>query len=384
MARLVDSLANERRLALDTESDPFHRYYEKICLIQVSSPAEDFIVDPLAAGLPDQLRAALADPGRLVLLHGADYDVRCLKRSFDLELGRIFDTQIAASLLGASALGLKALLETELGITISKAEQRSDWGRRPLSERQLDYARQDTMHLHALVSRLEAALERAGRLAWLEEECDLLRLRPPSAKAFDRDGWKRIKGAKALGPAGRAALEGLYLWREEEAQARDRPPFRVLANEGLVALAAAVDRPGGLEIAALRKMRFLGRGLDLQRIVEVVDRALQERAPRTSGEERVGASAVPGAEGGTTAPHGAPPDYSDPVVKRRLDQLRTARTMWAKSLGLDPGFLVAQSILERFARDPPSTLEEVAITRGMTRWRVEAIGSAILSTLERG
>lgn len=379
ISSLVDSLASEPALALDTESDPFHRYFEKVCLIQISTPEEDFIVDTLAVGLPDGLRALLEDPRRMCVLHGADYDVRCLRRSFDLVLGRLFDTLIAANLLGFKALGLKALLESELGVVIQKTEQRSDWGRRPLSQVQLEYARQDTMHLFALAAKLTEALSARGRVAWMEEECDLLRIRSASPRVFDAEGWRKLKGAKQLGEHGKRALRGAYLWREDRAQAVDRPPFRILRNEAMLALAALIDQAGVPDVASMKRLRYIPRSLDHAALWDAIRRAL---SPLEGGVEALSGTSIAGDVVESRADP-APGPLKDPVAKRRLERLRAQRIEWAKALALDPGFLISGNVLERLAREPPASIADLLEVRGMTAWRAEAVGREILDVLKK-
>jgi ribonuclease D len=336
----------------------------------MSTRAYDFVIDALAVGMPHPIRALLADPKRTIVLHGADYDVRSLKRAFGLELGKIFDTLIAASFLNKKQLGLKSLLETELGVAISKTEQRSDWGKRPLTENQIAYARQDTAHLIELAARLEGELAAKDRLAWMEEECDRLKKVEPSEKIFDREAWKKLKGARQLAPPQRRALEAAYLWRERTAEARDRPPFRILNNESLVKLAETIDGEGVVDVARAKRARVLPPASDdrASLLEAVAAIAAIAALPEARHEENtVGARAY----------------AVDPVVKQRLDRLKLARVEWSKVLDLDPGFLIAQSVLERLARDPPADLEALSAISGMTRWRSVAIGDGILDALRR-
>jgi ribonuclease D len=377
IASVVDTFSAEARLALDTESDPFHRYFEKVCLIQISMRDRDLIVDPLAIGMPDPIRRLLEDPTRTHVIHGADYDVRSLKRSFDLSLGKIFDTLIAASLLNKKQLGLKGLLESELCVAISKSEQRSDWGQRPLTARQLEYARQDTMYLLPLSERLEEELAKKDRLAWLEEECELLRQRPPAPRIFEPDGWRKLKGARLLGDIGRRVLEAAYLWREKTAEAHDRPPFRILRNEALVLIAGTVERAKQVDMAALKKLRVLPKSMDRASLQEALERGLEVAPAAVCGPAT--ASTGPCAEKNASAAAGY---VQDPAVRQRLDRLRLARVEWSKVLDLDPGFLIAQSVLERLAKEPPESVEALRGVRGMTRWRIVAIGHSILGVLK--
>lgn len=353
-------LSRAPRLAFDTESDPFHRYYEKVCLLQFSTESADYFLDPLTHGMPDPIRALLSDASRTLVIHGADYDVRSLKHSFQLRLGKVVDTSIAAQLLGLPLIGLKNLLEGELGIVIDKKEQRSDWGQRPLTRAQLDYARQDTRDLLALAARLESRLQDLGRYAWLEEECALLLDRELKARTFDPEGFRKIKGSKALGIKGTGALRALYGWREQRAMAEDVPPFRVIRNELLLALAQLADR-GPLTPADLKSIKGVPKWIDHRVLLEVMARGISESPPRPVSGSR---PARPSAE-----------------VQKRTDKLRAARIEWAQALAIDPGVLLPSSALERIAELPPQQLEKLHEVQGLTRWRAELLAPRILQAL---
>ncbi len=362
---LLDSLASEPRLALDTESDPYHRYFEKVCLLQISSPTADYVFDPLDFGMPEPMRRLLSDSGRLLVLHGADYDVRALKKAFHLDLGRLFDTSIAAQMLGLEAIGLKALLERELGVVIDKGEQRSDWAQRPLSRAQLEYARQDVSHLLLLGERMRAHLEAAGRLAWVEEECALLRTREPAEKVFDPEEWRSLKGAKVLGPNGRKVLRAAFIWREQTAQAEDVPPFRVLRNDMLLRLAQWLERDRR-QAHRLERIRFLPVRPDLEALSAAVVAGLE-------GPD-------PGA-GKLVKPARKDPLPLDKEARSRLDRLRSGRADWAAALKIDAGFLISGTVLRRCAASNPKNVNELAQIEGMTDWRIEALGDRILEAL---
>ncbi len=354
------------RLAVDTESDPFHRYFEKVCLIQISTVEVDFIYDPLEVGLIGRLRTVLADEQRCLVLHGADYDVRTLKQSFDLQLGSIFDTSVAAQFLGMRSTGLKSLLEAELGIAIDKGEQRSDWGQRPLTEAQLAYARQDTMHLLPLAHRLEARLREIDRFDWFREECELLRERPPVEKTFDSEGWRRLRGAAELGGRGRRVLRAGFIWRENAARTADKPPFRIIRNDQLIRLARAVDAQGPRTLGRLKRLDYLPKGIDRAALGHALADGLEGPDP---GERR-----RPSPSGTPRTPHSA-------TSKERLAKLRAERENWARDLGLDAGFLVSSSLLDQVARAAPESLDQLANVTGMTSWRIAAVGSRIMETL---
>ena len=256
---LAAAISSEPAVALDTESNSFHVYRERVCLIQLSTRTADYVVDPFAVDVRE-LGRALGSVPRLVL-HGADYDVRCLKREFGLELPGLFDTMAAARRLGRTGLGLSALVEQHFGARLSKDYQRSDWGRRPLTAEQVRYAALDTHFLLPLFDLLERELREGGHVEEAGREFARIAAVEPRPKVFDRDGWRRLKGAGQLDEAGRAVLRGLWLAREERASALDRPPFKVMPESAMVEVArrrprgeAELLRVPGLTTVVLRRM----------------------------------------------------------------------------------------------------------------------------------
>jgi ribonuclease D len=235
LAALVDRLEGERLLAIDTESNSFHAYKERVCVIQLSIPGGDWIVDPLTVDVAP-LGRILCD-GRETVLHGADYDVRCLKRDFGWSLPNLFDTMVAARRLGVVGLGLSALVEARCGVRLSKAHQRSDWGRRPLSQDQLAYAALDTHFLLRLRESLLADLEAKGMTAAARQDFARIAAAKPHERVFDPEGWRRLKGARDLGVAERAILRALWISRERCAEALGRPPFKVVGEQQMLEIA---------------------------------------------------------------------------------------------------------------------------------------------------
>jgi ribonuclease D len=240
LAELAETLAGEPVIALDTESNSFHVYRERVCLIQISSRTRDWVVDPLSTD-PRPLGPVLATASALVL-HGADYDVRCLKREYGFTLPGLFDTMVAARRLGRAGLGLSALVEQHFGVRLAKDYQRSDWGRRPLTAEQVSYAALDThflLPLHDLLVRelndrrmVDDAWQESARVAAVE----------PRPKVFDPEGWRRVKGARDLDAAGRAILRALWIAREDRASALDRPPFKVMPEQTMLEVARRKPR----------------------------------------------------------------------------------------------------------------------------------------------
>jgi ribonuclease D len=276
LAALVEALRSEPLLALDSESNSFHVYRERVCLLQLSSRAQDWVVDPLSVD-PRPLGSLLTD-GREVVLHGADYDVRCLRREYGWRLPRLFDTMVAARRLGRPALGLAALVEERFGVRLSKSFQRSDWGKRPLARDQLAYAALDTHFLLDLHDDLSGELQRAGQLEDARREFDRIASAEPREKVFDPEGWRRLRGGREMDATGKAVLRGLWIAREERARALDRPPFKVMGDETLLEIARRRPRSAG-ELAGVRGvtppvLRKLG-----EEILRVVAEAVAAGSP---------------------------------------------------------------------------------------------------------
>ena len=225
-------------LAIDTEADSLHAYPEKVCLIQISTPDGDRLVDPLAKMNLQPFFDLLA--GRELIFHAADYDLRLLKKHHGFVPTTIFDTMLAARLLGERQFGLGALVEKFLGVKLDKGPQKADWAQRPLTQRMLDYARNDTRHLKPLEEKLRAELRAKGRLSWHQESCARLIAESVVDPVIDPDEVWRIKGSSFLERPALAILRELWHWRETEAIAASRPPFFVLAHETMIAIAAAV------------------------------------------------------------------------------------------------------------------------------------------------
>lgn len=235
LGRLVEAVRASPVVAFDTESNSFHAYRERVCLLQVSTRSGDWIVDPFALDVAP-LGEALCD-GRETVMHGADYDVRCLKREYGWRLPNLFDTMAAARRLGRPALGLSALVEAQFGVRLSKAFQRSDWGRRPLTAEQVAYAGLDTHFLLPLHELLAGELAARGAIEEARREFDRIAAAEPRERVFDPEGWRRVRAARDLDPQGRAILRLLWLLREDRARALDRPPFKVLADATMIDVA---------------------------------------------------------------------------------------------------------------------------------------------------
>ena len=233
----MERIRNARRLAIDTEADSLYHYFEKVCLLQISTDSETFIIDPLMVTDIGKLGPLMSDPVVEKVFHAAGYDVFCLRRDYRFSFANIFDTPLAGSLLGYEFLGLGTMMETILGIHHAKGRQRDDWSQRPLLAEQLEYAAMDTCHLLHLRDALEENLRRHGRLEWALEEFAAAAATEHAGKEFDTEGFRRIKDFRTLELQERLMLRALYLFRDVAARKLDVPSFKVLNNSVLVDLA---------------------------------------------------------------------------------------------------------------------------------------------------
>lgn len=363
---LSRALSRRDPIALDCEAAGFHRYTDRLCLVQLTTTdGTDYILDPLALDIAEILRDTLEDPDVRVLMHGADYDLRLLDRDLDINLKGLFDTQAAAALLGEPGLGLAALLGRHLDVRLAKKYQRADWARRPLPDEMLDYAASDTRYLHRLVEILTEQLEGVGRMEWAQEEFrELEKIRWEEDP--DEDPVTRVKGARDLALREVTALREALAWRDGIARDQDRAAFRVAQDQVLMEIAER--RPSSVtDLASLKGMN--GR-LARERGAGLLDRL--SRVDRLSREELVAYPRPP-----RNGP-GRPP----PEVEELADRLKGVRNARAAALGIDRGNLLSNAMLLEIARRGPtdaSALEEVP---GMKHWQVEAVGSELLAVLK--
>lgn len=350
--------------AVDTEAASFHRYIDRVYLIQLSTRDATAIIDPLAVSDLAPLGALLADPGVEKVFHDADYDLRILDRDYHVRVRRVFDTRIAAQLLGEPAIGLAALLEKYTGVRLTKTHQRADWSLRPLSPAMLAYAADDTRHLPALRDALRARLEAASRLAWAEEEfvqLEDLRWSGPSG-ADGREAYLRIKGAKALQPRQLAVLRELVAWRDTVAAERDTALFRIIGNEVLLAVSQAMPRSADVLGAVRGLPASLARRYG-PALVAAVGRALalsDDALPRREREPRMA---------------------RDPDFDTRVERLKAARNAVAQQLAIDPGVLCGKTTLEAIARARPGDRVVLAQVGDLRRWQVDVLGESLLQAL---
>lgn len=362
---LVAELREEPLVAVDTEAASFHRYQDRVYLLQLSSRRETVVVDPLAAGTLAPVGPLLADPAVEIVFHDADYDLRLLDREYGFRAEALFDTRIAAQLLNEPGIGLAALLEKYLGVRLDKRFQRADWSARPLSAEMLAYAASDTRHLPELRDIMADQLRARGRMEWAQEEFELLTGTRASDPTGAEPGWLRLKGAKALKGRELAILREVWEWRDGVARRADRATFRVLNNEPMLAMAKAppADLAGLKGIPGVSGDQAERRGREIlaavRRGVELPESELPrlERPPRR------------------------PPDLA---FEARLERLKARRNLLAQELDLAPGVLCPNGTLEAIARANPETLDQLQALPDLRRWQAREVGPALMEALQAG
>jgi len=375
LASLIEQIESADRVAVDTEADSLHSYREKLCLLQISVPAvadsvdagkeqrdsgmdrdhrarlrpSDFIVDPLGSVVLELLRRALE--GKEIVLHGADYDLRMLRRGLNLVASRIFDTLIAARLLGIREFSLAALVKHYFGLTLLKGSQKANWAQRPLPARMAEYAINDVHYLLALAQKLEAELDRCERRDWLRQSCQRAVELAAVARTRNQDELWRIRGSGILRGRAAAVLRALWQWREKEAEEADRPPFHILQNEDL--LKAAAKFASG-SVPHFRHFSFRRR----EAFCEAAQAALQ--APESEWP-------VSRRRSGTR-----------PTTEtiQRAEELRRRRDKSAEELGLEPSFIAPRSTLEAIAADG------TRVSALLVPWQRELLGVSVLGSEE--
>lgn len=345
---LVDELSGLPRIAIDTEADSLHCYFEKVCLIQISGGPGHWLVDPLA-GLDLQPLLSSVCARRLVF-HGADYDLRLLRRIGEFEPLDLFDTMIAARLAGKSALGLAALVKEFFGVELSKASQKANWAIRPLPAEMLEYALNDTRYLLEIADNLEADLHRLGRWEWFVESRDRMIASAREIKERDDNTVWRISGSSALSPRAQAVLRVLWFWRDAEARAWDRPPFHVIGNNDMLQVARQVAEGGKYSTP-----RMNGRRRKSFEVVLALALQIPEAEwPKTEKVRR------------------------KKISKEQVDrceQLRKIRDRVAQDLELDSSIIAPRAALEATAADLDSN--------ALMNWQRRLLGLPVLEQTAR-
>jgi ribonuclease D len=359
--RFLGELADVTELALDTEGASFHRFLDRIYLIQISTRDRSAILDPLPIGAPARLGALLENRSVEVIFHDADYDLRLLHQDYGWHVANIFDTRIASQLLGIKSFGLAALLEQFFDVKLNKKHQRADWSMRPLTPDMLEYAAQDTRYLLQLKDQMKAELEHRGRLHWAQEEFSRLEGTRWEAEE-SMEGFLRLKGARELTRPELAVLRELSNWRDTVAAQLDRATFRVMGNEVLFELSRRLPQ----NVAALAAIKGMPKGM--------IDRS--------------GADIIAAIRRGLEVPEAELPRFpkpqrwnKDPDFDARVARLKAVRDEAAQRLEMDPGVLCPRERLESIARSGAKTLGELEAVPDLRRWQIEVMGPGFIAAL---
>jgi ribonuclease D len=361
--RFLNEISDVREIALDTEGASFHRFLDRIYLLQISTRDRSAIIDPLPIGSPAKLGDLLQSNAVEVVFHDADYDLRLLHQDYGWHVTNIFDTRIASQLLGIKSFGLAALLEQFFDVKLDKKHQRADWSMRPLSPDMLEYAAQDTRYLLQLRDQMKGELERRGRLHWAQEE--FARLEGTRWEAEDSmEGFLRLKGARDLSRRELAVLREVANWRDTVAAQLDRATFRVMGNEALFELARRTPR----SVSELSAIKGMPKGMI----------------------ERAGADIVAAVRRGSEAPEADLPKFprgqrwnKDRDFDDRVARLKAVRDATATRLELDPGVLCSRERLENVARSGAKSIEELATVPDLRRWQIEEMGTGFVAALSK-
>ena len=343
LASFLPQIENLDRVAIDTEADSLHCYREKLCLLQISLPGRDYIVDPLADVDLTPLCSALES--KEVVLHGADFDLRLLRRGLNFAARRIFDTVIAARLLGIREFSLTALVKQHFGVELGKGSQKANWAQRPLPARMLEYAMNDTHYLLPLADCFESQLRERDRLDWLRQSCQRAIEQAAVERVRDENELWRIRGSGSLRGLQAAVLRALWRWREEEAEVAERPPFHILQNHELLNAAMAFasgNVPDYRHFSSRRRQAFRQAGQCAMQLPESEWPVSRRRVGRRP----------------------------DPEAMRATEELRRRRDQAARELDLEPSFIAPRGTLEAIATN------QARAASLLVPWQQELLGIA--------
>ena len=364
LAAFVTAARREHRVGVDTEAASFHRYRDRIYLLQVSSPTQTAVIDPVAIAAPglEPFGGLLADPQVEKTFHDADYDLRVLDRDYGFRAVRLFDTRIAAQLAGEPAIGLAALLEKYIDVKLDKEHQKADWSLRPLTPSMLAYAAADTRFLLGLRDALEQRLKTLNRLSWAMEEFKQLESLRWSGPGGEEETYLRLKGAKGLSPRSLAALRLLHRWRDTVAERDDRAPFRIIGNDALLAVSRALPA-SRTDLGHIRDLPSSLARRHGEALLDAVQRAKalpETDLPRLERRPRV---------------------HKDPGFDARLERVKAVRNRIATELGLDPGVVSGRTTLEAVVRARPANRTALEQVGEIRRWQIDVLGDALLEAV---
>lgn len=366
MQQLLSAMKGETEVAVDIEADSLHHFYEKVCLIQLTVNGNNFIVDPLAE--VDMTCFLETLKTKTLILHDAGYDLRMMQSTFGFELeGKLFDTMLAAQLLGSDHLGLAAMLEEYFGVTISKVGQRWDWSARPLENEKLEYAACDTHYLHELAEILKNKLIKLGRLSWHEESCQkCIETAIAEKPQADPDREWRIKGSRQLGNRTLTILKNIWYWRQEQAKLADLPPYKIMNNSLMIAIAGFSADKANKPLGKGPKLPRHCIGQRLKKLKRTIEQARQVpkeqwiQHPKPQYGKRPSASSQHIAE----------------YIKEKCSEI-------AEELNLLPQIIAPKAAINLIANKRPTTIDEISETSGLMKWQAGLLESSIKEAIEK-
>ena len=359
LAQCIACLTKEPIIAVDTESDSLYSYYEKVCLVQISTPTSDYLIDPLNTDVA-QLGPLFAEPSIQKVFHAAEYDILSLKRDYEFSFANLFDTMLAAKILGWPRFGLGPILEEHFGVTLNKRFQRYNWGKRPLSKEALNYARFDTHFLLRLRDIQHNELRQQKRTREAKEAFARQTRVSPSPKVFDPDDFWRVKNSKRLSPDEQAILRELFITRDRIARKIDRPVFKVMNDATLVRLSEMAPQ----SVEQLKQVKGVGSNLlkyNSQDILKAIEKGKAAPPPRYQSRQR----------------------RPDDDTLSRYEILRHWRNDLASERGVEPDVIISNGLLMKIARHNPQTVGALTEVNGLGEWQLEKYGSALLSVLDQ-
>lgn len=357
--QLMVKLRQEACIAVDTESDSLYSYFEKVCLLQVSTETENFIIDPLLVDITP-IGEIFASPNHEKIFHAAEFDILSLNRDYGFEFDNLFDTMIAAKILGWEKIGLGNILEKLFSVKSNKQFQQYNWGKRPIDIQALNYAYGDTAYLHQLRALQIERLTKNKRLKEARAAFRRLKLLKSTAKHFSPSQFWRIKNAKFLEPDAQALLQALFVFRDNYARHVDMPPFKIMSDATLVSLSENPPQ----NLADLKRSKGINRRL-LKLHAQKILKVLQARhAPPQ----------LPKRNGHTQSMHGA--DWS------RYEHLRSWRNGLAKNRGVEPDVILPNGTLKAIARANPHNIEQLKQKKLLGVWQFETYAHAIIQNLD--
>ena len=346
----------QSRISVDTESNSLHAYREQVCLIQFSTPRTDYILDPFVFNDLSALGPLFQNPALEKIFHAAEYDLICLKRDFGFEFTNLFDTMYAARVLGYALVGLDNMLSEKLGIRVDKRHQKADWAARPLTPSQIDYARFDTRYLFQLRDLLQKELEEKDRLQLAREDfARACKVEIPREKV-NGASWVRFSARKDVSTRELTILSELCNFRDRIAEKLDRPPFKVIADDTLLAIARTLP----------------------EKDVDLAGAGMSQKQIRLWGNEILSA-----ARRGVKAPLVTREQVRRPndAMLRRLEKLKNWRKVLAKEMGVESDIVLPKVYLNALAETPPKSLNELEVVLADSPWRFQQFGARILKTL---